>query len=39
MAIKLATNERVAIKILNEKVEEADCQRGYEQRVLETFLN
>ena len=39
MAINLATNQRVAIKIMNQKIEEADCERGYEQQVLQMFLN
>jgi hypothetical protein len=39
MAINLATNQRVAVKILNEKIEEADTVRGYEQKVLDMFLN
>jgi predicted SPOUT superfamily RNA methylase MTH1 len=39
MAIDLATNQRVAIKIMNQKIEEDEWERGYEERVLEMFLN
>lgn len=39
MAINLVTNERVAIKIMNQKIDEADVERGYEEKVLEMFLN
>lgn len=39
MAINLVTNERVAIKIMNQKIEEAEAERGYEEKVLEMFLN
>jgi hypothetical protein len=39
MAINLVTNQRVAIKIMNQKIEEAECERGYEQEVLKMFLN
>ena len=39
MAINLATNQRVAIKIMNQKIEEADSECGYEQQVLQMFLN
>lgn len=39
MGINLQTNERVAIKIMNQKIGEAELERGYEQKVLEMFLN
>lgn len=39
MAIDLTTNQRVAIKIMNQKISEAECERGYEQEVLKMFLN
>jgi hypothetical protein len=29
MAINLATNQRVAIKIMNQKIEETEFERGY----------
>ena len=31
MAMNMLTNQRVAIKIMNQKISEADCERGYEQ--------
>ena len=39
MAINLATNQRVAIKIMNQKIDEAEMERGYEDNVLQMFLN
>lgn len=39
MAINLATNQRVAIKIMNQKIEESELERGFEEKVLEMFLN
>jgi hypothetical protein len=39
LAINLATNERVAIKVMNHKIDEATLDRPQEQRVLEIFLN
>jgi hypothetical protein len=30
MGINLQTNERVAIKIMNQKIGEAELERGYE---------
>jgi len=39
MAIDMHTNQRVAIKIMNQKIEEAECERGYEHEILKMFLN
>jgi hypothetical protein len=39
MGINLATNQRVAIKIMNQKIDETEQERGYEENVLEMFLN
>jgi len=39
LGINLATNERVAIKIMNQKIGEGEFERGYEEKVLEMFLN
>jgi len=34
MGINLATNQRVAIKIMNQKIDEGQLERAYEERVL-----
>lgn len=39
MGINLVTNQRVAIKIMNQKIDEGQLERGYEEKVLEMFLN
>ena len=39
LAINLTTNERVAIKIMNQKIDEAESDRAYEEKALELFLN
>lgn len=39
MGLKLSNNERVAIKIMNHKIDEKDVQRRYEEKTLDMFLN
>ena len=39
MGINIVTNQRVAIKIMNQQIEEPQAERGYEQEVLKQFLN
>lgn len=39
MAINMITNQRVAIKIMNQKIQQAECERGYELQTLKQFLN
>jgi hypothetical protein len=34
MGINLATNQRVAIKIMNQKIDEGQLERAYEEKVL-----
>lgn len=39
MGLNLATNEKVAIKIMNNKIEQKDVQRRYQEKTLSMFLN
>ncbi len=39
LAINLATNERVAIKLMNHRIDETSLDHPQDQRVLEVFLN
>lgn len=39
LAINLVTKERVAIKLMNYRIDEACLDRAEEQKVMEVFLN